>query len=59
MHAGAPVTARIERGQSEGLISVQDPRRGLLARYTVTAGDASALAAALGRYTFAAEGTPS
>jgi fatty-acyl-CoA synthase/long-chain acyl-CoA synthetase len=35
--------------------TVHDPRRGLLASYAVSSGDAELLAIALGRYTFAAE----
>ena len=39
------------------LESVQDPGRGMLARYAVRTEDAATLAAALGRYTFATEAT--
>jgi acyl-CoA synthetase (AMP-forming)/AMP-acid ligase II len=34
---------------------VQDPKRGLLARYTIASGSPTTLATALGRYTFATE----
>ena len=54
-------TVRAE-AQSLGLVldevrAVQDPQRGVIARYTVKTGDASALVAALGRYTFPTERT--
>jgi acyl-CoA synthetase (AMP-forming)/AMP-acid ligase II len=47
--------ARQEGVVLSSLKVVQDPKRGLLARYAVGNGDSSALVKALGRYTFATE----